>query len=132
VLWKGVPGSSMPAWHELSSTDLRALAAYLRRIGAAEDEGETLTETERGKAERLFAESCVNCHGTAARTLGGVASVAPMPTDFRLVRPTQARAEAALADGVPGTTMAPYRTKLDAAQRQLLARYVRSLYAGDQ
>ena len=34
VLWAGVPGSSMPGWHDLPANDLRALAAYVRSIEA--------------------------------------------------------------------------------------------------
>jgi cytochrome c oxidase cbb3-type subunit 2/cytochrome c oxidase cbb3-type subunit I/II len=54
--------------------------------------------------------------------------MAPAPTSFRSVRPSRPYAERALADGVPGTAMLPWKAKLTEGQRRLLARYVRTLY----
>ncbi|HKM56937.1 MAG TPA: hypothetical protein VJY33_26260 [Isosphaeraceae bacterium] len=42
--------------------------------------------------------------------------------------PSLAYAKEVLARGVPGTAMPPWQDRLDAAQRRLLASYVRSLY----
>jgi mono/diheme cytochrome c family protein len=55
--------------------------------------------------------------------------VVPAPTSFRRVRPTLKYAEQVLAGGVAGTAMTPWKDKLSEADRRLLARYVRSLFA---
>ena len=53
----------------------------------------------------------------------------PAPTAFRRIRPTFDYAESVLANGVPGTAMTPWKDKLSEADRRLLARYVRTLFA---
>jgi cbb3-type cytochrome c oxidase subunit I len=129
VLWNGVRGSSMPGWHELSAADLLALAAHVRALGpllADPDEEGPLPKSEHEKAEGLYEKNCSSCHGST-RTLRPAGSVAPVPTDFRRVRPTRVYAEKVLAEGVPSTTMPPWPdNKLTEPERKLLARYVRS------
>jgi hypothetical protein len=50
-------------------------------------------------------------------------------TNFHEVQPTLANAEAAIANGVRGTTMSRWAGKLTPDDRVLLARYVRTLYS---
>jgi mono/diheme cytochrome c family protein len=132
ALWEGVRGSSMPGWHELPTNDLRALAAYVRSLeaeGPQVQQDAALSAEEQTTAEKLYASSCTTCHGPRGQGDGtGAGALAPRPTDFGQVRPSLAYAEDVLAQGVPGTAMPPWRDRLDAAQRHLLARYVRSLY----
>jgi cbb3-type cytochrome c oxidase subunit I/cbb3-type cytochrome c oxidase subunit II len=132
VLWTGVPGSSMPGWHDLPANDLRALAAYIRSVGERSTTLEALTEPELEQARGLYVKNCVSCHGPDG---GGnptaASSVVPAPTNFRRVRPTQSYAEQVLSAGIPGTAMTAWKGKLSDAERQLLARYVRTFYAED-
>jgi mono/diheme cytochrome c family protein len=131
-LWEGVRGSSMPGWHELPTNDLRALAAHVRSLAAEQAVAKpdrSLSPSEQVNAEQLYVKNCSMCHGRQGRGDGTAASaLAPKPTDFRQERPSLDQAEDVLAQGVPGTAMPPWRDRLDAAQRRLLARYARSLY----
>jgi mono/diheme cytochrome c family protein len=132
ALWEGVRGSSMPGWHELPVNDLRALAAHVRSLESErppETADPVLSTEERGEAEKMYAKNCAACHGRQGAGDGTAAgALAPKPTDFRLQRPSLDYAEAVLVQGVPGTAMPPWRDRLDAGQRRLLARHVRSLY----
>jgi cbb3-type cytochrome c oxidase subunit I len=131
VLWEGVPGSAMPGWHEVPVSDLRALAAHVRSLetDAQAKPEPPLSAEERTGAEKLFEKNCSMCHGPQGLGDGtGAGALAPRPTNFRQVRPSLAYAEDVVAGGVPGTAMPPWKDKLDAAQRRLLANYVRSLY----
>jgi cbb3-type cytochrome oxidase subunit 1/cbb3-type cytochrome oxidase cytochrome c subunit/cytochrome c553 len=130
VLWQGVKGSAMPGWHDLAGNDLRGLAAFVRSL---EDEGggeaPALTGAEQERARALFAKNCATCHGAGGEGNGQSAStLAPAPTRFTLVRPSPRRAEHALAEGVPGTAMPAWKSKLSEAERGLLARFARTLY----
>jgi cytochrome c oxidase cbb3-type subunit I/II len=132
VLWLGVPGSSMPGWHDLPSNDLRALAAYVRSAGERPATDQALTEPELEPARGLYAKNCQSCHGpNGDGNVTAASAVVPAPTSFRRVRPTQAFAEQVLAGGVPGTAMTPWKDKLSEADRRLLARFVRTFYAED-
>lgn len=132
ILWEGVPGSSMPGWHELPANDLRALAAYVRSLEGKREgagEGPALRNADRAEAEKLYAKNCSTCHGLEGRGDGtGAGALYPRPTDFSQERPSSDYAEEVLARGVPGTAMPPWREQLSEAHRGLLARYVRSLY----
>jgi len=132
ALWEGVRGSSMPGWHELPANDLRALAAYVRALESERPQAKTeplLSTEEQVNAEKLYVKNCAMCHGPQGRGDGTAAgALAPKPTDFRQERPSLSYAEDVLTQGVPGTAMPPWQDRLDAAQRRLLARYLRSLY----
>jgi cbb3-type cytochrome c oxidase subunit I len=130
VLWSGVPGSSMPGWHDLPTNDLRALTAYVRSLETSD--AESLSAAEMEQARGLYLKNCQNCHG--ADGIGNVSAattVVPAPTAFRRVRPGLKYAEQVLSDGVPGTAMTPWKDKLSEAERRLLARFARSLYVED-
>jgi cytochrome c oxidase cbb3-type subunit I/II len=128
TLWHGVPGSAMPGWHDHSSMELRALAVFVRTLEVRSERAEPpLSQADRTKAGKLYAENCARCHGGNGRGDGiTAAALAPAPTDFGEVRPSLAYAEQTLARGVPGTAMPPWAGKLSAADRSVLARYVRT------
>ncbi len=129
VLWNGVKGSAMPDWHDLPSNDLRGLVAFVRSLEGGTAEGPAPTEPEQEQGRALFATNCAACHGTGGEGNGrSASSLAPAPTTFRDVRPTQGHAEQVLGEGVPGTAMPPWKGKLSDADRRLLASYVRTLY----
>jgi cytochrome c oxidase cbb3-type subunit 2/cytochrome c oxidase cbb3-type subunit I/II len=131
ILWTGVPGSSMPGWHEHSAGELRALAVFVRSLEAIPERADPpLSQAEKAEAAKLYADNCARCHGSAGRGDGiAAAALAPRPTDFTAIRPSPAHAEQVLEQGVPGTAMVPWTTKgsLTSTQRQLLARHVRLL-----
>jgi cytochrome c oxidase cbb3-type subunit 2/cytochrome c oxidase cbb3-type subunit I/II len=131
VLWKGVRGSSMHGWHDLPSNDLRGLVAFVRSLG---DSGEAtaLAGSEKEQAQGLFTKNCAACHGASGEgNTQSASSMAPAPTRFTLVRPSQQHAEWVLTDGVPGTVMPAWRGKLSESERRLLARFVRTLYRAE-
>ena len=132
VLWHGAPGSSMPAWNELSSADLHALVTFVRSLTAREIPADDLlppSPLDLTAAEALYEKNCSQCHGKTGGGDGLSARVlTPPPTNFRQVKPGMARAERALAEGVAGTGMPPWDTKLSEPERRALARYVRSFF----
>lgn len=130
ILWHGIRGSSMHGWHELSVSDLRALAIFVQSLSKIDATiADRLTEEERGRATHLYSQNCAPCHGLDGRGNDWSAgSLYPAPAQFHLRQPSQARAERALAEGVPGTTMASWRDRLSEAERRLLARYIREFY----
>jgi cbb3-type cytochrome c oxidase subunit I len=129
VLWVGVRGSSMPGWSDLPANDLRGLAAFVRSLEAEPAEPPRLSRPEREQAEGLFAKNCAACHGAGGEgNSQSATSLAPAATVFLQVRPSQQSAAHALAEGVPGTAMPGWKGKLSEAERDLLARHVRTLY----
>jgi cytochrome c oxidase cbb3-type subunit I/II len=130
ILWAGIAGSAMPRWHEWPVNDLRGLVAYVQSLERPVTV-EELSPAQRERAESLYRANCATCHGVDADGGGSLTSLAPPATRFREVRPGLNRAESALAEGIPGTAMTSWRGKLSDADRQLLARFVRTLYQGD-
>jgi len=81
----------------------------------------------RGAA--VFARHCSGCHGASGKGDGpAAASLLPAPRDLTRTQFSDRALSQALWEGVPGTAMAPWRDRLDATERRLLAVYVRSLY----
>jgi cytochrome c oxidase cbb3-type subunit I/II len=129
VLWNGVAGSSMPPWRQLPTEDLRALVAYVQSLHVSGAVPSTQGATGLNDGESLFAANCASCHGATGAGNGPVAgALAPRPTNFRLKNPTRERVLDVLADGLPGTAMAPWKNQLSEDQRHALAEFVRSLY----
>jgi cbb3-type cytochrome oxidase cytochrome c subunit/mono/diheme cytochrome c family protein len=131
ALWNGRKGSSMPAWNELTSNELRALAVYVQTLAVAETPAEPLSKPEKEQARYLYQRNCAACHGVDGAGAGESAgSVVPAPTAFRLVRPTREFIERTLENGIPGTAMTSWR-KLSDVERRLLAAYLQTLYQPD-
>ncbi len=129
ILWNGVPGSAMPRWNRLGTSDLQAVAAYVRTIEAkSSDEAvEGLSLIEQGRD--LYRQNCTGCHGMEGRGNGPAGgALAPSPTNFHEERPSNAQALRVLREGIPGTAMPTWRMELSDAQREAVAAYVDSLY----
>lgn len=127
ILWAGVQGSAMPAWRQLSISDLRALAVFVRSLGPALEEVPPLSEAEHKQAVGLFTRNCQNCH-VLDDSAPGNTSLAPPASRFTRAQPTIERARSVLEQGIPGTAMTPWKDKLSASERDVLARYLRTLY----
>jgi cbb3-type cytochrome c oxidase subunit I/cbb3-type cytochrome c oxidase subunit II len=130
LLWNGVPGSSMPRWHDLPANDLRALAAYVQSVGEQPATEEPLAAADADRAHGLYVKNCQACHGTDGNgNVTAASAVVPAPTTFRRVRPTASYAIETITNGIPGTAMTPWKEKLPEEDRKLLAHYVRTLFA---
>jgi mono/diheme cytochrome c family protein len=128
VLWTGKPGSSMPSWHELRAADLRALVTFVRSLGPRDTAEDSSADDVRAGV-KLFATHCAVCHGSRGAGNGpGSERLAPAPTNFLRVRPSQQYAEQVLATGILGTAMPKWIGKLTKEERRLLAHYIRTLY----
>jgi cytochrome c oxidase cbb3-type subunit I/II len=129
VLWNGVASSSMPPWRQLPAEDLRALVAYMQSLYPSSAAPPTQEATSLNEGKAVFAANCANCHGDRGAGNGPEAgALAPPPTNFHLKKPSQERAWQVLENGVPGTSMPPWRIQLSADQRRAVAEFVRSLY----
>jgi cytochrome c oxidase cbb3-type subunit I/II len=125
VLWHGVPGTAMPAWRDRSPTELADLAAYTRHLGVPlgtmKDDRvrPTVTPEQQADAPVLYANHCAQCHGDRGAGDGFAASaLAIPPTNFRLQR--GARVSDAIRNGIEGTMMGAWSTRLTEAEIQAL------------
>ena len=134
VLQTGVPGSSMPSWNELPSTDFQAVADYVASIGQAKE----LTASERqapaatllDAGRRVFVTHCQRCHGADGAGDGpdGL-KMLPRPANFHEMMPSYPAAAYILRHGVPGSGMLAWPL-LTTREVQAVTYYVRSFYAG--
>ena len=129
ALWNGVAGSAMPAWRDHSPADLAAIAVAVKSFGMARPAPpvpENLEET----GARVYAANCVQCHGTQGDGRGPAASELTMaPTNFLQQRPTLDRSLRALREGVDGTPMAPWTSRLNTAEILAVSYHVRGFFA---
>ncbi|MBX9688054.1 MAG: cbb3-type cytochrome c oxidase subunit I [Candidatus Obscuribacterales bacterium] len=130
VLANGVYGSSMPAWRDLPESKLSALATYVQTLSkVSASQSQDSPALSREAAKLLYSKNCVSCHGADGGGNGPVAAaLAPAPTNFKQVRPSKARALVVINDGIPGTSMPPWKDQLSLLERAQLADYVSSLY----
>jgi cbb3-type cytochrome c oxidase subunit I len=132
VLWTGRFGSAMPAWRQMDRSDLRDLIAYVASLQPQNDVV-TLTEQETATAKALFTANCASCHGQEGDGDGPAAgAMSPGPANFHTKQPSMSRATEVIAHGIPGSSMPGWSDKLSAADRDLLARWVRSLYPAQE
>jgi mono/diheme cytochrome c family protein len=128
VLWTGVPGTAMPSWRSLPPNDLSALVAYVQTLHTVANPEPVLHET-LATGQTLYLKDCSACHGVRgdANTVAATA-LAPAPTNFKLEQPDTDYIVKVLQDGVPGTAMPPWNSKLSESDCMALAAFVRSLY----
>jgi mono/diheme cytochrome c family protein len=131
ALWNGVAGSSMPAWRDHTPADLAAVATVVRRFSAP-DQVPPLPENLSDIGVRVYVANCVQCHGEQGDGKGSAAAELTMaPTNFREQRPSLDRSLRALRDGVDGTPMAPWTSRLDTAEMLAVAHYVRGFFEAE-
>lgn len=128
ALWFGVFGSAMPAWRDYSASDRAALAAAVQALSAARPEPPVPAHLAT-LGPQVYAANCAQCHGANGDGRGSAAAkLAMAPADFTAQRLSLAEAVRVLREGVHGSPMAPWTTRLTDAERLAAAHYVRSLY----
>jgi mono/diheme cytochrome c family protein len=127
VIHHGVPGSAMPGYPNLSSDDVASLIAYTQKLTAKAEK----VEAPAADVKNLYATNCLSCHGADGAGDGPQAPLQPRtPANFKLKQPTAQQAQTAINDGIHGSSMPQWKTKLKPEQVEQLATYVRSMYAG--
>ena len=114
----GRPGRVMPAFHDLSDDEIRAIIAHIRDVAdAPEPDLPTVAidgDPQRGKT--LYAEHCAQCHGANGEGGKGTGVTFSRPRDLPIIAPALANSgfqEAAsdamikhtLTEGRAGTPM---------------------------
>jgi len=128
TLWNGVDGTAMPAWRDLTPPELSAVAEVVREFHAAQAEP-AIPENVLQLGATVYADHCAQCHGEKGAGDGSAAGQFPIaPADFRGQRPSLAASLRALREGIEGTPMAPWSTKLSEAELSAVAYYVRGFY----
>lgn len=130
-LWNGSAGTAMPAWRDLSSADLSAVAEIVRAFYVKQQEP-AIPAPVLALGERVYAARCTQCHGRNGTGDGTAAAEFPIaPTNFRAQRPTIAASLRVLRNGVDGTPMAPWSRDLSEAELSAVAYFVRTFYQGE-
>jgi mono/diheme cytochrome c family protein len=118
----------MPAWRDHAPSDLAAVAAVVKGFSVARPAPPipaNLVET----GARVYTANCVQCHGPEGDGRGPAAEELTMaPTNFREQRPSLDASLRALREGVDGTPMAPWTSRLDAAEILAVAHYIRGFF----
>lgn len=130
ALWNGVAGTAMPAWRDYPLEQLAVLAEAVRGLNADHIPNEP-PAVATALGARVYAANCAQCHGERGRGDGfGAASLAIAPTNFQLQQPSSTAAESAIRNGIGGTPMAPWTSRLSPDEISAVAEYVRGLFAG--
>ena len=152
----GIPGTSMPSWHELTETDRWFVLEYVKtfsdrfkyetpgeRIAIPPEPPNDAGSIARGKL--VYAQmKCAECHGEDGRGNGPSASTlhdnwgnATVPRDFTKGGTVMKSGPApqdlyrAFSTGLDGTPMPSYSDFLDPTQRWDLVHYVMSFGPAD-
>ena len=130
VLWNGVAGSAMPAWRDQRPEDLAAIAQAVRSMAVPQQEP-NLPPHMAELGAKTYAANCAQCHGLRGDGDGSAAGqlIVP-PASFRKQRPSVAHAIEVLRNGIEGSPMAPWTSRLTNAELLAVADYVRGFYAG--
>jgi mono/diheme cytochrome c family protein len=124
---QGVRGTAMPGATNLDARGCAAVIAYTMAFAPAEQPAPP--PDNLADVKTLYVKNCVSCHGT---TGGGDGFAAPPlarpPANFQAHRPTLDHATRVITEGVAGTAMPAWKSKLTDPQRAALAQYVRTLY----
>jgi len=129
ILWNGVHGSSMPAWRDLSPSQLAEVAAHVSSFSEVESSVASRESLQSGQA--VFKTHCAECHGADGDGNGFAAGSLPIPirpSDFTRERLTHAESLRVLRSGVAGTAMAPWGDRLTSSEMEAVSHYLRSLF----
>jgi mono/diheme cytochrome c family protein len=136
-----IPRSPMPSVGYLSSDELHALIAYLKKLNQSSAAGELklvaahsipvtvkgLHEYEAGGA--IYRENCIGCHGEWGDGAGPAGQMlSPEPRNFTdalwMSKQSEDYLFSVITNGKPNTAMPPFKDILTARQRALVMRYV--------
>lgn len=67
VIENGIPGTGMPAFHVLESSDIKSVVAYLRTLQGTKKTAELPGDPDRGKAIFFGKAKCSSCHLVAGK-----------------------------------------------------------------
>lgn len=128
ILWNGVDGTAMPAWRDRPLADLAALAGIVQSFSQVGNNNEAAAaDLQAGRA--VYEANCAQCHGDQGRGDGFAANELPVPpTDFGGVRPDLAESLRVLANGIDGTSMAPWTDRLRLDQMLAVSHYLRGFF----
>jgi mono/diheme cytochrome c family protein len=128
VIEQGVPGTAMPGYPKWSQDDLRDLILFTQKLAGPDTSAPVAPAHDQARA--LYAQHCVSCHGKTGAGDGYAAPpLARSPANFHLHQPSAGSALKTITEGVAGTAMPAWKSKLNDAQRALLADYVRTFYS---
>jgi len=128
ALWNGVAGTAMPAWRDLDSADLAAVAQMVRGFHRPQPEP-AIPQSVLDLGASVYAAHCAQCHGEKGAGDGPAASQFPIAaTNFRSQCPSLAASLRVLREGREGTPMAPWSSKLSEAELSAAAYYVRGFF----
>ena len=133
ILWNGRPGTSMPAWRDLSKSELANVIVYVQGLHKRDpptQQPETAAKTNAmiARGAMVYAEGCVACHGVEGAGNGSVAHIfLPRPANLVEIKANRARVLQVLAQGVPGASM-PVFKGLSSDDQNAVATYVATLY----
>jgi mono/diheme cytochrome c family protein len=132
ALANGVPGTSMPAWHDLPASEFDSVLYYVLSLPktpnlALQDQwAPTPTLILAGK--RVFDTHCTRCHGETGDGNGpDAARNARPPANFHQIEVSFQGAAYVIRNGVPGSGM-PAWPLMTPAETQSVTVYMRSLY----
>ena len=118
----------MPAWRDYSTEDRAALALAVQALSAPRPEPDVPAHLVTLGRE-VYAANCAQCHGVNGDGRGSAADKLTMaPANFTAQRLSLTEAVRVLREGVHGSPMAPWTTRLTDAERLAAAHYVRSLF----
>ncbi len=144
--------SVMPKYTWLTDEELKAVTAYLQKLGtgigdwrktqtaeatekpAAEEEGKSSlrwTPELLARGKQIFGQLCVGCHGPNGDGKGPVApALTPKPADFTDDDWIKGGGDRdvfnTITTGIPGTAMAPFGAQMNEQDRWALVFYVKS------
>ena len=128
ALWYGVAGTAMPAWRDRSTDERAALALAVQALSAARPEPPVPGHlVDMGAA--VYEANCAQCHGVRGDGRGSAAAkLAMAPANFTEQRLSLTEALRVLKEGVHGSPMAPWTTRLSDAERLAVAHHVRGFF----
>jgi cbb3-type cytochrome oxidase cytochrome c subunit/cytochrome c553 len=132
ALWNGAPGTSMPAWRDLPLDDLASLVRYVqdpRVPGLSHHDRVRMPQEILDFGKRVYESNCAQCHGPTGAGDGFAApSLTTVPTNFRLQRLWGTATLRVLREGVPGTMMASWSTRLSEEEMVAVGEYIIQLF----
>ena len=134
ALQHGVPGTSMPAWNDLSGAEFKAVGDYVLSLANTPElrpaEQWATQDTLLLAGQRIFDTHCTLCHGENGAGDGPAARVyLPRPANFQQIKLSYPGAADVIHNGVPGSGM-PAWPLLTPQEIQAVTYYMRSLYQG--